>query len=153
MKKIVFRLIVFVGALGLGLTAAFVVSKSRTGYKFDAGILTVALKPRPGFTKSFRGCGMGYVQGYTTSDGIEVTEGTIGCVAATGKDNRFWEAKRRPDRLISQTSERAVAEINEDGKRSFEIYKVTNGTCTHFIGAPTLELALEFEEYLKNHDK
>jgi hypothetical protein len=158
MKKLFFRIIVFLLALVIGLLAASIGSRLYAARTEDRtldliAIIDLSIKATGSrFQETGRGCGMGYVQGYETDDGIKVSEGNIGC-SAVGKENPFREAKRKPNRVITQTGERAVVEINEDGKRSFEIYEISEGDCTHFISAPTLELALEFEEFLKNRDK
>lgn len=159
MKKRFFGIILFLLALGAGLLAASIGSRlygaRAEGRTLDLiAIIDLSISATsPRFQETGRGCGMGYVQGYETDDGERVSEGSIGCFAAPGKKNSFRVAKRKPNRVLTETSERAVVEINEDGKTSFVIYEISEGDCTNFISAPTLELALEFEEFLKNRDK
>lgn len=165
MKRACLYLVIFGAAFGLGvftsgpapkLLRAYVNARSVDDVLLRTARISIySLTGKQRFTESYRACGYGYVQGYVTDDGIEVREGSIGCIQLPSIGNTgFSDGNSRvPVRGISQTAERAVLEFNEDGRQTFEIEELSDGACTHFVSAPTLELALEFEEFLKNPTK
>lgn len=159
MTKLFFGILVFLLALGTGLFATLSGSRLYAAWKEDRRfdlITTIDLFRKaagPRFQVMSRGCGMGYIENYTTNDGINVSEGNIGCSDVPGEKNRFMDAQRKPNRVLWRTTERAVLEINEDGKRYFEIYEISDSACTHYVTAPTLDLALEFEAFLETRTR
>ncbi len=102
----------------------------------NATIVRIAPKP-PRFTESFRACRPGYVQGYITNDGVELTEGNSGCEKLRKKDRR----------IIQRDDERVISKIENEDKTRYQIYQFKDGHC---INAPTIELALEFEKWQKS---
>lgn len=116
------------------------------------------LKPR--FSRGSRGCGQGYVQSYQTNDGQLVDEGS------------FWEldnskTKQHVDKIINN-AQRVIERVpndrdyfgergerivlvkkpNEEGEATVLILWYDGGKSYRFIAAPTLDIALEFEQYL-----
>jgi hypothetical protein len=94
---------------------------------------------------------MGYIQSYVTNDGLEVSEGNIGCVRLEPdkKEDLFSKSLEAGHRVIERTDGRVLVESAASGKKRILIYSIADGACTHYISAPTLELALEFEKFLK----
>ena len=60
----------------------------------------VGIVEQPKFTKSSRGCGMGYVQNYVTADGIQLSEGTMDCPSPSAGDRKI--VHRDDARIISK---------------------------------------------------
>ena len=109
------------------------------------------------FTPTFRACGAGYVQGYETNDGQELTEGSA-----------FYETSANAKRAVAKTITTAtrIVERNSNFKNRFDmigerialIYKdetgkerasilwYDGGQIYTYINAPSLALALEFEQ-------
>ncbi|HLM00068.1 MAG TPA: hypothetical protein VK400_03370, partial [Pyrinomonadaceae bacterium] len=103
-----------------------------------AALVTIAPKP-PRFSETYRGCGdLGYVQGYFTNDGRELWEGGLAC----------QKPKERDKRIIQKNKERVISKIEKENETYYEIYQIESGKC---ITAPTIELGLELENYLKNN--
>ena len=100
----------------------------------DAIMVTIAPKP-PRFTETFRACRPGYIQGYETNDGTELTEGNSGCK----------EPKKRDKRILHSDKERIISKIETKESSYYEIYLLKNSHC---IDAPTLEIGLELEQWL-----
>ncbi len=123
---------------------------------FDAA-KSEPLKSLPKFMPTGRGCGNGYMQGYSTSDGQWLSEGVR--VFETSRKTRTelnkWIAKatRVVERVPNyknrwdKLGERIVVvnPPNEKGQETVSIYWYGRGNSVSYIDAPTLELALEFE--------
>jgi len=102
----------------------------------SATVVTIARIPR--FMETFRACGPGYVQGYETNDGFELTEGNSGC---NDPEARFGNLYR------STKSESVyVFDRENDDRRFYKIYDLKTGHC---VRAPSYELAVELQNYLK----
>jgi hypothetical protein len=117
---------------------------------------------KPRFTGTYRGCYPGYVQGYETDDGQQLSEGIT--VFATRKETRAefkkWIAKsvRVVERVPNyknrpgKPGERVVI-INPPNDRNAEetvsILWYGGDQIIAFIDAPSLDLALEFEQFLE----
>ena len=147
MIRIVQKLAVSILTLFIGIFTVFLVNTFydledfRAVTKSDmenAVIVTIAPKP-PRFEETGRGCGLGYIQGYRTNDGIELTEGNLGCK----------KPKRRDKRIIQSNTERIISKIETNENTRYEIYQLKNSHC---INAPNLELGLELEEWLKTQE-
>jgi hypothetical protein len=104
----------------------------------------------PEFTPTGRGCGNGYVQGYETSDGQNLSEG----VAIINKRDfrksiKDAEIIERIEGAVNRNGEKGLRiltkNLSEKGNTYFEILWFGNGRL-HYISAPTLELALKFEK-------
>lgn len=117
---------------------------------------------KPRFIATGRGCGFGYVQQYETADGQRLAEGMSGFErdkkARASFKKRISQAVRVIERGTryrshpSQTGERVVL-VNppdENGVESVSILWYGGGQFTAYIEAPSLDLALEFEQYLES---
>lgn len=103
----------------------------------NAAIVTIAPK-EPRFTETFRGCGLGYIQGFSTNDGLSLTAGTSGCEKPNPKDKR----------IVSRDNKRMISKIERENKMSYEIYRIEESDC---INSPSIEVGLELEEYLNKN--
>jgi len=177
MRKLFLRIGVGFVTFVVGISAVFVTSKLSTPENeaapnydpvYNAENETVLIvepvyKAETGisrFTPYGRGCGNGYAQSYTTDDGQFVDEG----VAAgyypkeIRRDLRKWvrDAKQVIERVpkfrnsLEEVGERIIIvnKPNKEGKESVSILFYDGGDSCRFIDAPTLDLALEFEQYL-----
>lgn len=123
----------------LGLASVWFCGNIQTTANDEVMIVTMAPRP-PRFTESFRACGMGYLQGYLSNDGIELTEGGLGCV----------KPKKRDKRVVQIDNERIISKIESDNKTYYEIYQLENGHC---INSPSIEIGIELEKFLKNNKR
>jgi hypothetical protein len=113
---------------------------------------------RPKFLPTARGCGYGYVQSYELPDGQKMMEGSVGYPSKLETINEYREWLARASSIIEripeyenrfgEKGERIVALFPPDaeGKEWAAIFWYDGGCCYTYIQAPTLELALEFEE-------
>ena len=128
-------------------------------------IPVTAPKQKPRFTGTFRGCGFGYTQGYKTDDGQQLSEGITG--TATRKKahaefkKRVAESVRVIERVpnyknrLGKLGERVVMINPPDGRNPEETVSILwhdGGQFIAFINAPSLDLALEFEQFLEATD-
>lgn len=110
-----------------------------------------------GIKGTIRGCGNGYGQGYELPDGKKLGEGNS-CYSSfkeADREMRVWLKKsdsiidrvapRKQERV--RRSERVVASfpVDEFGNKWVRIMWV-HDQCIHWISAPDLEYALEFEK-------
>jgi|SRR5215204_1856710 len=110
-----------------------------------------------GIRDTGRGCGNGYGQGYELPDGKKLGEGNS-CYSSfkeADREMRVW--LKKSDHIIDRVeppkqkgvrkSERVVASfpVDEFGNKWVRIMWVHN-KCIHWISAPDLEYALEFEK-------
>jgi hypothetical protein len=125
----------------------------------SASVVKVHLEKRAlleGIEPTVRACGDGYSQGYELPNGKKLAEGNA-CYSSfkqARKELDTWLKtadriidKSAPSRLNSNSrGERIVASFPKDefGNEWVRIMWV-DGQCIHWIGAPTLEHALEFE--------
>lgn len=117
---------------------------------------------KPRFSGTYRGCGFGYIQGYETDDHQELAEGVSGFEtreeAAAEFQKRItkaiWIVERTPNykNRLGELGERLVI-INPPDHRNAEITVsilwYDGEIRIDHIEAPTLELAFEFENFLK----
>lgn len=101
---------------------------------------------------------MGYVQGYETDDGQKLAEGNL------GTDGDFRRQIRNAKQILERMpnyrnhsgyrGERIVIQNKTDdaGKEPVSILWHGRGDYWTFIDAPTLDLVLEFEQYLISID-
>ena len=109
-----------------------------------------------GIEPTFRACGNGYSQGYELPGGKKIGEGND-CYSSfrqAHKEMTVWLLKA--DKIIetvpprskaARSSERIIASFPKDelGNEWVRIMWV-HGSCIHWISAPNLEFALEFEK-------
>jgi hypothetical protein len=110
-----------------------------------------------GIEATVRGCGNGYGQGYELPDGKKLGEGNS-CYSSfkeANREMRIW--LKKSDNIIDRVapskqkglrkSERVVASfpVDEFGNKGVRIMWVQD-ECIHWISAPDLEYALEFEK-------
>ncbi len=133
MKTFYFRSVVFLLTLTSGVVAAQVLRNlpaiRQEGLERVLTVVTAPMRPR--FIPSFRGCGMGYTQDYITNDGYILSEGNADCDG--------------PVEVIQTENGRIISKLDVNGKTYFRIHKDV-----HCITAPTLEMAVEFENYLND---
>jgi hypothetical protein len=117
---------------------------------------------KPRFTKTFRGCYFGYTQGYETDDGQQLSEGITGNVsrkkALTDFKKRIASSARVVERISGyknhrgELGERVVLVNSPDDRNAEETISILwygGGQFIAFVNAPSLDLALEFERFLK----
>jgi hypothetical protein len=115
------------------------------------------------FTPTCRACKPGYILGYQTEDGQDLREGVAAALDKKGDvlEKRLKDAKRviqiRRDYRDSRdhiTAERIILENQSYycGEKSFWIITYEYDDAYSFIDAPSLELALEFEQFLTSTD-
>lgn len=123
--------------------------------------ITSFLYEKPRFVKTFRGCGLGYVQGYETDDGQHLTEGNRGFQTQNEARNEFKKRIAKAVRIIEnapkyqnqngEMGERVIL-INppdeRNAKETVSILWYSDGEFITFINAPSLEMAFEFEQFL-----
>jgi hypothetical protein len=67
-------------------------------------------------------------------------EGNSGC----------QKPKKQDQRIVRIDNENIISRKNDDGREYFEIYRIESGHC---IEAPSIELGLELQSFLKNKSK
>ena len=167
MRKLFSRIFIGFATFVVGILFVFVTSNLSTSQNETVFIVEPVYKSEmriPRFTPFARGCGNGYAQSYKTDDGDFVAEGV------TAEDSRK-EVRRvlrewiRDSRQIIERSpkfrnhrgevgERIILlnKPNDEGKESVSIVFYDGGDSYRFIDAPTLDLVLEFEQYLISID-
>jgi hypothetical protein len=96
------------------------------------------------FMPTSRGCGCGYIQTYKTIFGNSVFEGHY-CIS----DDEFREKTNLGRKLLERTDGTIVWEFITEEETYVEILKYSDGHV--FVKhASNLELAIEFEEWLKD---
>lgn len=118
----------------------------------------------PRFSAYGRGCGNGYVQSYETNDGHFVSEGVVVFTSQKGARKNVNLMNRNALSIIDKVSnyrdhegnagERAIVELQRnDGKGTMISIMFYDGSDMYrFVDAPSLDLALEFEQYLIGTD-
>lgn len=81
---------------------------------------------------------------YVSSNGQEVRSGNISSFDGNGLNRRIRQAKK----IIEGKDGRFVLEFQDKREHHFEILQYVVDNSYDFIHAPTLELALEFEEVM-----
>lgn len=116
------------------------------------------------FIPTGRGCGLGYFQGYRTNDGQHLSEGVTGyrSYKETGKEFKKILAKavRIVERFpkyknhLGDIGERVIL-INppdKNGKETISILWYGGKDYIQYVNAPSVDLALEFEQFLESID-
>ena len=162
MKRITFRLSVAALTFIISLTSVWLISRKPKTSKVlpqkPVAVSTAISEPeRPRFMPTFRGCGMGYVQGYELPDGQTMSEGTAGYSSSRrakkelrrmlAKASKIVERVPRYKNRFGDAGERIVALFppDENGKAWASIIWYGGGKHFSYIEAPSLELAIEFE--------
>ena len=164
MKRITFRLSIAALTFTVGVAGPWLMGKKQKAREALSEVSTevstaVAATGKPRFTATFRACGMGYVQGYELPDGRAMAEGTAG-YSSRRKAKRELEkylakastiVERVPNykNRFGEVGERIVALFppDEEGKAGASIIWYGGGRFFHYIDAPSLEIALEFESW------
>lgn len=165
MRKILFRVLVAVITFAIGFSAVWMMPAfTMSSINIDSlaveetkSELRESKKHR--FLTTYRACKPGYIQGYETDEGDRLSEGTAPAADigfGLGYHQLIREA-RTPHVFVSKyrdhtgrIGERHILknEPNEQGEESVTILFYDGGDYYRFINAPTMELALEFEQYL-----
>lgn len=114
-----------------------------------------------GMRPTIRGCGNGYVQGYELTDGTKMGEGNDCHRSFMEASKAMTSRLQKSDKILDRTapleqkgrpkSDRVVAWFPADEYRNKSVMIMwVHGTCIHWIAAPDLELALEFEKSESN---
>jgi hypothetical protein len=162
MKRIRFDLPVFVAAFLAGVFGSAIILDLVTGTSDflssvdegagDPAIVNHSPKaPSSRFEAIGHGCGNGYVTLFVTDDGINVSEGKSCGYSQRATRREFNRIIGKANKIIERDQSRAVLAFDAEGLEGYEIIEYVDGPCVRFIEAPTLELALELEEYLNNN--
>jgi|SRR4051812_8533872 hypothetical protein len=165
MREVLLRIPIGLVTFLLGISSVFVF-KVATGSSFPAEdlavfrVIPINRDAIPRFMPTGRGCGGGYAQGYRTNDGEAVVEGVAAGSNSTEikRELRKWvrDAEQVIERLPKFRDHRGnvgeriviVNKPGDSGKESVSIIFYGGGDYYRFIDAPSLDLALEFEQYL-----
>jgi len=163
MNRTTFRLLIAVLTFTIGITGVWLLSRKPKVKKALPQVsiessTTIPESEKPKFATTFRGCGMGYMQGYELPDGREMSEGS-GCFESSRLARKEWrkligQASQIVGRVpqyknrFGEKGERIVALFPPDeyGREWAKIMWYDGGDCYLSINAPTLEVALEFEK-------
>jgi hypothetical protein len=167
MRKLFPRIVIGFVTFVVGISFVFVTSKfsasdSETVFivkpVYESEIKNLRLIP------AARACKPGYVQGYETDDGKFVSEGIAveDSPKKVRREIREWirDSRQIIERLPKfrnhrgKVGERIIIlnKPNAQGNEPVSIVFYDGGDFYRFINAPTLELALEFEQYLISID-
>ena len=128
----------------VSITEVIPASKMKTPFEFQS------VFPNR-FTPTFRACKPGYIQGYITDDGAALSEGSECNLENERETSSKFETKiNQAKRIVERNDERIILEFEENGNHYFEILRYRGGSCIKFIHAPSLELALEFENWYES---
>ena len=162
MRQAIFRLSIATITFAVGFSGVWMMrTPTITSIRVDPVSVNEVIGDEPThekhrFSPTYRGCKPGYVQGYETDDGHHLSEGVA---LASGKlGGGFHERIRKATVLKAfpkyrdhrgQVGERYVLQ-NDD--RSVSILWYGGGDFYSFIEAPSLDLALEFQQFLRATD-
>jgi hypothetical protein len=117
---------------------------------------------KPRFTGTYRGCGFGYLQGYETDDRQQLSEGITGNASRKKARVEFKKLIAKAARVVERVpnyknrrgelGERVVLINPPDDRNAEETVSILwygGGQFISFIDAPSLDLALEFEQFLE----
>lgn len=177
MKRIIFRFSVLVLTFSVGFAAVWLIGlltavtssienkPVSNNYLAETPVSPIPIvipKQKPRFTGTFRGCGFGYTQGYETDDGQQLSEGIIGNATRKkaraelkkliAKSVRVVERVPNYKHRLGESGERIVLVNPPDERNDKETVSILwhdGGQFVAFINAPSLELALEFEQFLE----
>ena len=167
MRELLLRFVIGFAAFVIGIEVVFATGtfwKAEDEHAFIVEPIYKAEIGMPRFSAYGRGCGNGYVQSYETDDGQFVDEGVAAGFytkeARRKVRKRVQDAKQVIERIPKFRNSRGevgeriiiVNKPNKEGKESVSILFYDGGDSYRFIDAPTLDLALEFEQYLISID-
>lgn len=113
------------------------------------------------FIPTVRSCGLGYDQSYQTNDEQPLEEGMFGVETSKEASATFNKMIAKASRVIEQgqryrshpdkVGERVIVvnPADENGEETISILWSDGKHYIAYINAPTLELALEFEQFLE----
>jgi hypothetical protein len=180
MKRIIFRLSVLLLTFAVGFVAVWLIglltlgslsietklaSLNNGSAESPVSPIPIISNQKPRFTGTIRGCGFGYWQGYETDDRQQLSEGITGIATRKKARAEFkkWIAKsvRVVERVpnyknrLGKLGERVVVINPPDDRNAKETVSILwhdGGQFIAFINAPSLDLALEFEQFLEATD-
>ena len=159
LKRIGFHAFVAILSFIVGLTSVLLIrQKVFVLEKLVVMFVTTGEPARPRFTPMFRGCGMGYVQGYELDNGLTMTEGSdcfdSSVEAWRNFSRQLINARKIVERVPSHkdrfgdVGERVIALFPPSERSGSEYARILwygGGECILYIEAPSVEIALEFE--------
>jgi hypothetical protein len=163
MSRIIVRTLVAVVTFVVGLTGVWLLThrdKSEPKGALESQPVALIVSPvqPPRFTPTLRGCGMGYGQVYEMPDGQTMSEGSA-CSENSRKARWEWskllanatkivERVPRYKNRSGEWGERVVALFPPDeySGETARILWYDGDECYLYISAPTLDIALEFEQ-------
>jgi hypothetical protein len=163
MKRIISRTLIAALTFIVGLTGVWLLSQrakpKSEGAPVSEPVALIVTPVHPSrFTPTIRGCGMGYGQVYETSDGQTMSEGSA-CSGTAREAKKEWrKLLARATKIVERVpryknrsgewGERVVALFPPDEYigETARILWYDGGECYLYISAPTLDMALEFEQ-------
>ncbi len=144
------RLTVLIFTFTIGIFAAWSV-----GLFTKVEMLVAKVSPSFIFRAEMRGCGCGYVQGYSLLDGRSLSEGSAAAICSNTED-QFQSTLAKASKIVERIPK--TNKYGDDGERVIILYysddlkeeraKILwhSKDGLTFIDAPTLEIAFTFEE-------
>lgn len=167
MRKLFLKLVIGFVTFAVGISAVSVAGRLATPQAESVILVAPVYKSETGiprFMPTARACGEGYSQFYFTDDEHPLAEGVRWMLSprAGRREVRklVSDAKQIVERVPKFRNHRGdvgerivvINKADEEGKESVSILFYEGGDSYRFIDAPTLELALEFEQYLISID-
>lgn len=163
MRKLFLRILIGFVTCVIGISAVFVTSRLSAPQTESAFIIAPVYKSETGiprFMPTGRGCGGGYSQGYVTDDEQPLAEGVRWHPSKKIIRREFREWVRDAKQVIEEVPKFRnhrgevgrriviISKASDDGNEWVSILFHDGDESYRFIDAPTLDLALEFEQYL-----
>jgi hypothetical protein len=167
MRKLVLRIVISLLTFSVGMSMVFIARKvdpTPSESVFVVSPSNLAEMGLPRFSPTTRGCGMGYTQGYQTDDGKPLAEGGSWSPTRRVTERKFRKWVRNSKQIIERipnyrdhrgrVGERVILinKPDDSGQDSISILFYDGSDSYHFIDAPSVDLALEFEQYLISID-
>ncbi len=169
MKFLTLRFLVAILTFALGATAFWVARQKYTFWQTEVAQQTNVKQTKIPESKPERfellghACGNGWVDGYEMPDGQRVSTGLDVFGSPRKAQSELSKTLSKAERILitvekhekpsGEIGKRTVAEFvsKKSGKSSIGIFWQQKGKDTYdYIYAPTLEIALEFEQYLES---
>lgn len=162
MKRLIIHLLIAVFTFTISIASIWLINNTLmlVRISIDEPILSADSSPEE-FTPTFRACGMGYVQGYTTPSGESLFEGNSWHESSSAAKRAWQEELKKATKIIERTpkpqnkfgveGESVIAFFsNTDGTMYVQLMSYDGGEYYKSINAPSLEIALRFEKFLTN---